>query len=129
MGFCGNVCRLPRSIRIETFRSDARRECGNVRLVKSRQTGACGMNRKKAFTLVELLVVIGIIAVLISMLLPALNKAREQARSAKCLSNLRQLAIATIQYCNNNKGSFPGQGGSGGGTNWVAWDQVPDEDD
>jgi len=80
------------------------------------------------FTLVELLVVIGIIAVLISMLLPALNRAREQARSTKCLSNVRQLAIATIQYCNSNKGVFPLQGSSGGGANWIAWDQVPNED-
>jgi prepilin-type processing-associated H-X9-DG protein len=72
--------------------------------------------------------VIGIIAVLISMLLPALNKAREQARATKCLSNLRQLGIATIQYCNGNKGSFPAQGSSGGGANWIAWDQVPNED-
>jgi prepilin-type N-terminal cleavage/methylation domain-containing protein/prepilin-type processing-associated H-X9-DG protein len=81
------------------------------------------------FTLVELLVVIGIIAVLISMLLPALNKAREQARAAKCLSNLRQLSIALVGYCNNNKGSFPGQGARGGGNNWIAWDEVPGEDD
>lgn len=78
------------------------------------------------FTLVELLVVIGIIAVLISMLLPALNRAREQARSAKCLSNLRQLAMATLGYCSFNKGSFPGQGGKGNNPpfQWIAWDEV-----
>jgi prepilin-type processing-associated H-X9-DG protein len=82
-----------------------------------------------AFTLVELLVVIGIIAVLISMLLPALNRAREQARAAKCLSNLRQLAMATIGYCNYNKGSFPGQGAKGGGIAWIAWGATPGEND
>jgi prepilin-type N-terminal cleavage/methylation domain-containing protein/prepilin-type processing-associated H-X9-DG protein len=88
-----------------------------------------GARPRHAFTLVELLVVIGIIAVLISLLLPALNRAREQARAAKCLSNLRQLAMGTIGYCNYNKGVFPGNGGSGGGINWIAWDQVPQEDD
>jgi prepilin-type N-terminal cleavage/methylation domain-containing protein/prepilin-type processing-associated H-X9-DG protein len=64
-------------------------------------------NTRSGFTLVELLVVIGIIAVLIAILLPALNRAREAARSVSCMSNHRQLLFALMMYADEHDGRLP----------------------
>lgn len=99
--------------------------------------------------MVELLVVIGIIALLISILLPSLNKAREASRSVKCMSNLRQLSQATMMFCNDHHGKLPGRAGGGiimfdlsssnpdkyttvgnpatqGAADWIAWQRAID---
>src|SRR3954454_1055618 len=79
--------------------------------------------RRRAFTLVELLVVIGIIALLISILLPSLGRAQEQGKELKCLNNLRQIVQATIMYCQNAK-DIPPDAAEGPPQNlcdWIYW--------
>jgi len=70
------------------------------------QISSRGKNRA-GFTLIELLVVVGIIAILVAVMLPVLSKARAAANRTVCLSNIRQLGISILMYCDNNGGWFP----------------------
>lgn len=63
--------------------------------------------RSRAFTLVELLVVIAVVGILVALLLPALRGAKDRAHAAQCMSNIRQLTIAALLYCEYNDEHFP----------------------
>jgi prepilin-type N-terminal cleavage/methylation domain-containing protein/prepilin-type processing-associated H-X9-DG protein len=89
----------------------------------------CRRTSRPAFTLIELIVVIGIIALLIALVLPLLSKVRRQAQQVSCLSNLRQMGTALIVYGHQNRGSFPAPGNRirEQVEDWVYWQPGRDE--
>ena len=80
------------------------RWCG---FISSERSALSRAGERTAFTLVELLIVIGIIAVLIGVLLPALGKAREAANTVRCSANMRSIGQGLATYLAMSKGTFP----------------------
>jgi prepilin-type N-terminal cleavage/methylation domain-containing protein/prepilin-type processing-associated H-X9-DG protein len=97
------------------------------RLVEDHESEVCSnISHKSAFTLIELLVVIAILAVLMSILMPALNRVREQGKRAVCLNNVKQLAVAWNLYADDNDGRIVNSNTTLGtfnrdGACWVYW--------
>jgi prepilin-type N-terminal cleavage/methylation domain-containing protein/prepilin-type processing-associated H-X9-DG protein len=85
-------------------------------ITKSIQKDCAMVISRKAFTLVELLVVIAIIAILVSILLPTLNKARDQARAVVCLNNMRGIGFAMNMYAEDNDDYIPRDADT---VNWI----------
>jgi len=79
--------------------------------------------RGGGFTVIELLVLIGMLAVAVSIFMPSLSRARDRAKHVQCLSNLRQLAMSTVMYANDNNSLMPGGGEAPQRRwDWIYWD-------
>ncbi len=76
------------------------------------------MVKRKGFTLIELLVVIAIIALLMAILMPALNRVKKQARAVACMANLNQWSLYWKMYCDDNNGYWLSGAGGGSGRWW-----------
>lgn len=79
------------------------------------------VGRERSFTLIEVLVVIGLIAILAALLLPALGKARAKTQSVSCVSNLRQWALATLMFAGDNRDFLPKDGSASGNSTTSGW--------
>jgi prepilin-type processing-associated H-X9-DG protein len=100
------------------------------RAFRPSSVSSAGSTSSRAFSLTELLVAVGVIAVLIGLLLPTLASARESANRTKCLAHLRQLALAFTAYLNDNAGRFPrpAQGGVPVPEDWIHYQPNRDRD-
>jgi prepilin-type N-terminal cleavage/methylation domain-containing protein/prepilin-type processing-associated H-X9-DG protein len=76
-------------------------------------------SKRPGFTLIELLIVIAIIGVLMTLMLPAIQHAREAAHRTTCANNMRQIGVAIQQYCELHDGRFPQNAHSGRGKSWI----------
>src|SRR5688572_20345096 len=92
-----------------------------ARSAKSGGNSRFDRSRRPAFTLLELLIVIAVIALLTSLLLPALHKAKSKARSVICLNHLKQWGLATHLYIADNDDYLPPEGAPNGLSTQAAW--------
>ena len=94
--------------------------------MQSRRSSAASQKKRRGFTLIELLVVISIIATLMSLILPAIQNAREAGRRTQCLNNIRNVTVATLNFASSNKSRLPAlayfpQNASGARFNGRSW--------
>jgi prepilin-type N-terminal cleavage/methylation domain-containing protein/prepilin-type processing-associated H-X9-DG protein len=107
--------------KVKDQKSESNSEIGNRKSETNQSLVTSAATKANGFTLVELLVVIAIIAILAAILLPVLSASKQRAYRAQCLSNLRQIGLAMIQYSDDSHGLLPESGGT------ILWNQTDPE--